>query len=159
MIKKCWIFALKFSELLNPFQNNSKNVLFRKSALACPKIVGSGPPAPRSKVLECALLLRCWPSRSRADRPSYRSAKVSTYWRDTLYISFWDIFKALKVNVKIVKGLSSFGKRFCNWKEDSLGWQNWMHFLFPSSTSLTTDCTTIRACAVSVRIGDTNWPW
>ena len=72
---------------MNPFQNNSKNVLFIKSALACPKIVGSDPPAPRSKVLECALLLRCWPSRSRADRPSYRSAEVSTYWRDTLYIA------------------------------------------------------------------------
>ena len=26
--------------------------------------------------------------RSRADRPSYRSAKVLTYWRDTLYVYY-----------------------------------------------------------------------
>ena len=81
--KKCRIFVVKLT-LLNPFQNNSKNALFRKSLIACPKIVGAGHPAPRSKLLECALNLRCWPTRSRADRPSYSSAKVLTYWRNTL---------------------------------------------------------------------------
>ena len=63
-------------KLLNPFKIIQKMDFFRKSALACPKIVGSGHPAPRSKVLECAVNLRYWLTRSYADRPSYSSAKV-----------------------------------------------------------------------------------